>query len=105
FGPRPLEGPLQLGVVVHLAHASPAAAGHGLDHDGIATRRAKARAASTSGTGPSVAGTTGRPAASARRRDATLSPNSSSCSGVGPMKAMPADRQRRANSAFSAKNP
>ena len=50
-------------------------------------------------------GTTGTPAAFIRWRDSVLDPIASIDSGDGPMKRIPASRQARANSAFSARKP
>ena len=55
--------------------------------------------------GSSVPGTTGTPAATASRRAEVFSPMSAIVSLRGPMKAIPASSQARANAAFSARKP
>ena len=55
--------------------------------------------------GPSVAGSTGTPAAIAAARAEDLLPTSSSTSASGPTNVYPAAAQARANSAFSLRNP
>ena len=67
--------------------------------------RFHARAASGVSTGASVPGMTGTPAAIAILRAEVLSPIWSSTSGDGPTKMRPSSAQRRANCAFSLKNP
>lgn len=55
--------------------------------------------------GPSVAGSTGTPAASAAPRAAVLLPSNPSTPGSGPTKARPPAAHASANSAFSLRNP
>ena len=88
---------------MHHAHAAPAAAHRGLDDDGIADFAAIFCASLADLTGSSVPGSTGTPAEAASLRAAVLSPSSSSSSGVGPMKVIPAFSQARANAGFSDK--
>ena len=72
------------------------------DPTGSAEKNAEAIAAST---GSEIPSTMGTPSATASPRARTLSPNSSSVSGDGPTNVRPASAQRRANVAFSARNP
>ena len=62
-------------------------------------------ASSASAMMPSEPGVTGTPAAVIVARAAALSPMRSMLSGDGPMNLMPCSRQRRLNSARSARNP
>jgi hypothetical protein len=55
--------------------------------------------------GPSVAGNTGTPAATAARRADDLLPNNSSAATSGPTNVYPAAEQARANSGCSLTNP
>lgn len=64
---------------------------------------ASAIASTTDATGPP--GNTGRPAATACERALSLSPMSSICFTVGPMKMIPASAQARARAAFSDRKP
>ncbi len=69
---------------------------------GSEARNASAIAAST---GSEIPGTMGTPCCAASARARTLSPSSSRLSGDGPTNVRPASAQRRANAAFSARNP
>ncbi len=82
------------------AHAAPAAAPGGLEHQRVADRLGEAlHLLHVLGSG-SVAGTTGTPTSTARLRAATLLPRRRIVSAVGPMKTMPASAQASANSGF-----
>ena len=67
--------------------------------------RPAASAAAASRTGASVPGDTGTPAADTRLRALILSPICSITSAEGPTQTSPWSSTRRANSAFSARNP
>ena len=62
-------------------------------------------ASSTVSTGSVVPGTIGTPAAFISSRALVFEPIASIASAGGPMKAMPASSQARANGAFSARKP
>lgn len=99
------EHPLELLVVVCLAHALATAAGRGLDEDGVADLVGKGTASSTVSTGPSLPGTVGTPSSFIVALAAALLPRESMHSGDGPMKMMSLSAQARAKSAFSERKP
>ena len=66
---------------------------------------ATALAASLDASAAGAPGTTGMPCAWAKARAATLSPNSFSVAGAGPMKRSPSAWQRWAKPAFSDRKP
>ena len=89
------EGIGDLAFVRDQPHAAPAAAGDRLERDARlrhACRRT--RVAPATSIAPSVPGSTGTLLFAACARARALSPNSSSCSGVGPTKAIPPRRRR-----------
>ena len=103
---RSLERPLDLVLRARDPQSLSAAAGRRLDGDRVARpRRAAASTSATLVAGAVVPGTTGTPAARMRSRAAIFEPIASIASGGGPIQTSPASSTRRANSAFSARNP
>ncbi len=99
------ESGFQLRSRIHAAHAFAAAAGHGLEQNGIAVLARRTRGLLPASTPCSVPGTTGAPPAMAARRAAVFEPMARMESADGPMKTSPASSQAAAKSAFSLRKP
>ena len=82
-----------------------AAAGRGLDREGVADLLAERDDLSAVSTGSVVPGMIGTPAAFIRSRASVFEPMGSIASGGGPIQTRPASSRARANAAFSARKP